>query len=190
MRKKLFSEIPRMEGERLVLKEVTMADAPALRELTENPRVYRYLPTFLFEKKYPDAETVISRLYDECWRDSIILGIYAGEAFCGLAELYGYREPIRKISVGYRLPERCWGKGIASEALGMMIDYLYNRTDIEIVTASTMVENLASAGVLKKNGFWCIAHSVPEDWGYPRPVKTDKWIRTAADDRRRSSRQQ
>ena len=177
MRKKLFSEIPHIKGERLVLKEITMADAPALRELTENPRVYRYLPTFLFEKKYPDAETVISRLYDECWRDSVILGIYAGETFCGLAELYGYREPIHKISVGYRLTERCWGKGIASEALRMMIDYLYNRTDIEIITASTMVENLASARVLRKNGFSLVVHAADEDWGYEGPTLTDKWIR-------------
>ena len=60
---------------------------------------------------------------------------------------------------------------------GMMIDYLYNETDIEIITASTMVENQASARVLTKNGFQMVVHAVDEDWGFERPTVADKWIR-------------
>ena len=91
--------------------------------------------------------------------------------------MYGYRDPIHKISVGYRLLERCWGKGIATEALGIMVDYLYNETDIEIITASTMIENQVSARVLVKNGFDLVVHAADEDWGYDRPTAADKWIR-------------
>ena len=91
--------------------------------------------------------------------------------------MYGFRYEIHKISVGYRLLERYWGQGIASEALKMMINYLYNETDIEIITASTMIENRASAKVLEKNGFDLVVHAVPEDWGYEEPVTADKWIR-------------
>ena len=108
---------------------------------------------------------------------TVILGVFLGDEFCGLAEMYGYRDPIHKISVGYRLLERYWGKGIAKEALGMMIEYLYDETDIEIITASTMVENQASANVLKKNGFQMVVHAVDEDWGYDKPTVSDKWIR-------------
>ncbi len=175
--KKLFSEIPFIEGERVVLRAITQDDADSLRELTENETVYRYLPTFLFEKKYDSMEYVIDHLYDECFRESIILGIYMKEAFCGIAEMYGFRDEIHKISVGYRLLERYWGQGIASEALKMMINYLYDETDIEIITASTMIENRASAKVLEKNGFDLVVHAVPEDWGYEEPVTADKWIR-------------
>ena len=177
MKKKLFSEIPCLESGRITLKRLVPEDAPALRELVESPAVYRFLPTFLFEKKYDEASAVIDRLYDECWRESIILGVFLGPAFCGLAEMYGYRDRIHKISVGYRLLKRAWGMGIASEALGLMIDYLLGETDIEIITASTMVENRASANVLRKNGFSLIVHAVGEDWGYDHPTITDKWIR-------------
>ena len=97
--------------------------------------------------------------------------------FCGIAEMYGYRDEIHKVSVGYRLMERFWGQGIASEALGLMINYLCNETDIEIITASTMIENRGSARVLEKNGFDLVVHAVPEDWGYDKPTITDKWIR-------------
>ena len=73
--------------------------------------------------------------------------------------------------------ERYWGRGIASEALGLMIDYLYGETDIEIITASTMVENRASAKVLLKNDFALVVSGVGEDWGYEQPTPADKWIR-------------
>lgn len=177
MKKQLFSEIPCLKSGRLELKEITPAHTSGLEELVNSPRVYRYLPTFLFERKYADLSYVIDHLYDECWKESILLGVFIDNAFCGLAEMYGYRAPIHKISVGYRLLERCWGKGIASEALRMMIDYLYNDTDIEIITASTMIENRASANVLLKNGFELVVHAVGEDWGYEKPTITDKWIR-------------
>lgn len=185
--KKLFSEIPYIKGDGIVLRKITRDDADSLRELTENGNVYRYLPTFLFEKKYESIEYVIDHLYDECFRESIFLGIYktdsGGEVaeekgvFCGIAEMYGFRDEIHKISVGYRLLERFWGQGIAPRALRLMVRYLYNETDIEIITASTMIENRASARVLEKNGFDLVVHAVPEDWGYEEPTITDKWIR-------------
>ena len=58
-----------------------------------------------------------------------------------------------------------------------MVRYLYDETDIEIITASTMVENRASARVLEKNGFDLVISGADEDWGYEGPTPTDKWIR-------------
>ena len=176
-RKKLFSEIPQLQSGRIVIRPLDASDARSLEKLTGSEAVYRYLPTFLFEKKYPDAATVIDRLYGECFKESIIEGVFAGGAFSGLCEFYGWRDDIHKISVGYRLLEDAWGKGIATETLGLMIRYLLDETDIEIITASTMAENRASANVLMKNGFALVASGVPEDWGYDEPIPTDKWIR-------------
>ena len=175
--KKLFSEIPYLRSGQTVLKELLPTDSASLQKLVSSPEVYRYLPTFLFERRYSDISYVISHLYDECWKESIILGVFHDDLFCGLAEMYGYRDPIHKISVGYRLLSDNWGKGIATEALHLMVDYLYTETDIEIITASTMVENLASARVLQKNGFSLAVHAVYEDWGYETPTIVDKWIR-------------
>ena len=175
--KNLFSDIPLLSSDSLCLKRLEMENADDLHRLAHQKAVYRYEPTFLFEHKYPDTREVIRRLYDECLEDSLILGIFQDDQFCGLAEMYGYREPIHKISVGYRLSERFWGRGIASETLGAMIRYLYRETDIEIVTASTMVENRASARVLEKNEFTLVVHASPEDWGYEAPTPAEKWIR-------------
>ena len=56
--------------------------------------------------------------------------------FCGLAEMYGFRDDAHKISIGLRTTERSWGKEIGVKVIGMMVDYLYGETDIEIITAS------------------------------------------------------
>ncbi|HAS21449.1 MAG TPA: hypothetical protein DCR16_06945 [Lachnospiraceae bacterium] len=94
-----------------------------------------------------------------------------------MAEVYSYRAPIYKASIGYRLLQEEWGKGFASEAVDLMIHELLDRRGIEIITASTMVENHASARVLEKNGFIQVNHAVDEDWGFPEPTPADKWIR-------------
>ncbi|MBR0353081.1 MAG: GNAT family N-acetyltransferase [Oscillospiraceae bacterium] len=172
----LFPEVPYIRGERIVLKGLTQEDAPALREFVGSPHVYRYLPTFLFEKKYDDVQCVIERLYTECLEDSLILGVFVEEGFCGLAEFYGYRAEYKKISLGYRFAERCWGKGIGTETTALMLRYLREHTDIDIITASTMVENIGSDKVLLKNGFSLVVHAAEEDWGFEKPAIVNKWL--------------
>ena len=56
-----------------------------------------------------------------------------------------------------------------------MTDYLQTQTDVEIITASTMPDNKASAHVLEKNGFVLITCD-NEDWGYELPTKAFKWL--------------
>jgi ribosomal-protein-alanine N-acetyltransferase len=178
---KLFSKVPYIKGDGIVIRGIDERDTQALKELTDNDNVYKFLPTFLFEKNAGDIDTVIREMYGELFssKESIILGIHrdSDDYMCGLAEFYGYKDSIHKISIGYRLSERFWGQGIASLTVKAMVDYLYTNTDIEIITASTMIENKASARVLEKNGFSLVVSGADEDWGYPLPTKSDKWIR-------------
>lgn len=175
--RELFPDPPVLRRGRLCLRPLERPDAADLLRLTCQEIVYRYLPTYLFEKQSEDMEAVIHGLYRECLDSSLILGIFLKEQFCGLAEVYGYRAPIRKASVGYRLLQEVWGRGIATEALHLLSEELLENRGIEIITASTMLENKASAHVLQKNGFTLVVHAVGEDWGYPQPTPADKWIR-------------
>ena len=181
---RLIDSMPHLKGERIELRPLTAADADGLRELTDCEEVYRYLPTFLLEKQVADPAEAIRRMNDESREDSLFLGVFSREGFCGLAELYGFSAPLRKASVGNRFLPRCWGQGISSETLGLLIAWLFNDTRVRVLTASAMPENTASAAVLKKNGFRCVAHAVPEDWGFGQPTIADKWVRTAAGFRR------
>jgi len=179
-RKKLFDEVPRIESGRVVLDRVVASDADALHDLIHNPIVQRYEPTYLFEKQFDDTGEAIAQMYGDLFanKESLILAIRPKETgeLAGLAEFYGLRDSLHKISIGYRLRECYWGKGLATVAARLMVGYLYGKTDIEIITASTMIENEASAHVLEKADFIRTARHVEEDWGFPKPSIVDKWF--------------
>lgn len=179
-RAKLFGSVPRIEGERVVLGRVVRTDADALRDLIENPRVQRCLPTYLFEKQRDDVAETIRLLYGDLFanEESLILAVRMRDTgeLAGLAEFYGLRDELHKVSMGYRLRESFWGQGLATEVAGLMVGYLYDKTDIEIVTASVMTNNPASARVLEKCGFIRTARGVGEDWGFDEPVVVDKYF--------------
>ena len=80
------------------------------------------------------------------------------------------------VSIGGRLRGKYWKSGIATEVAKLMSDYLFKETDIEIVTASTMVENKASAHVLEKNGFMTTHTVHKEDWGHGDSTEAYRWF--------------
>ena len=104
--KELFREIPTLQGDRLLLRSLEARDADDLGRLTRQTAVYRYLPTFLFEKQFDSPGEAIRRMYDECLSESLILGVFLRDRFCGLAEMYGYRQPILPAAGGMLGPGR------------------------------------------------------------------------------------
>ena len=177
--KKLFDEIPRLENERIILRQITDEDADAMKEMSQSD-IYQYEPTYLFECQYDDVHEMIRNLYGECFRSkqNLILGIYFKEKgeLCGLAEFYDYNERLHHTSIGIRLRKEYWGNGIATETVKLMADYLFNQTDIEIITASTMSENKGSKHVLEKAGFLKTQSEVSENWGHQDPTIADRWF--------------
>ena len=182
--KKLFDEIPRLEGDRVVLDRIIEDDAEGLRLLSGNSNVSRYLPTFLFEMQQKDPYETIRLVYGEPYKEkqSLILAIRKKDdgAFCGLAEFYGLRDDAHKVSIGNRLQEQYWGLGFASETVALMVEYLFGQTDITTITASVLIENTGSERVLEKNGFVCTERAVEEDWGFNHPAIVDKFVLKAS----------
>ena len=178
---KLFDEIPYLANESVILKEITMKDAPQLHMIAGDPRVYVYLPTFLYEQKYKDAEEVIARMYEECFlpKVSIMLGIFLKQdpsVMTGIAEIYGYDELKNKTSIGYRLAQAYWHQGIALQTGLLLKDYLENIIRIRTITGHIMRHNLASARIAEKIGFENRFPGLWEDWGREGPVLIDKYV--------------
>ena len=177
--KQMFDEVPCLKNQRIVLKQLEERDALSLQELVEEEMVYRSLPVFLYERRYSSQEA-IGGMYRRNFsqRGFLLLGIYLEEArtLCGLLELYGLREEIHKVSIGCRLREKYWNRGIATEAVALMVEYLFGYTGIEIITASVKAGCVEADRVLTKNGFIQNVAKVEEDWGYPQPTPVEKWI--------------
>lgn len=57
------------------------------------------------------------------------------------------------VGIGYVLLRSEWGKGYGTEAVQLMVDYLFLKKDIVRIQAETHPDNLASQRVLEKAGF-------------------------------------
>ena len=60
----------------------------------------------------------------------------------------------RTAEVGYFISEKFWGKGIATEAIRILVEYIQQNFDIVRIYAEVFEFNRASMRVLEKNGFY------------------------------------
>lgn len=177
---KLFEDYPYLTDGVVIIRKMTEDDAEALAVLTSEADVYATLPTFLYELKYEDKAQVIRRMDEECLdtHESVLLGIYLTEDpdhLVGVAEIYNYEEKKDKASIGYRLAEEVWGRGIATRVTALLKQYLLGAAGLRTITAHVLHDNLASAKVLKNNGFVNKYPELWEDWGFDHLMLTDKY---------------
>ncbi|MDE7132952.1 MAG: GNAT family N-acetyltransferase [Lachnospiraceae bacterium] len=55
--------------------------------------------------------------------------------------------------LGYYIAEECWGKGIMTEAVKQICEYVFEKSDIIRIYAEPFAYNAASCRVLEKAGF-------------------------------------
>ena len=60
----------------------------------------------------------------------------------------------KSMEIGYFLGEKFWGKGIATEGVRLLLDYMQNNFQLTRIYAEVFAHNKASMKVLQKNGFF------------------------------------
>ena len=149
-----FDEFPALETRRLLLRKITLDDAPAVFAYASDPQVPVYMP---WQPHQSIAETyeylahVIGR-YQQGWPspwgivfkdDARLIGT------CG----YGSWEPEhRRAEIGYVLHREYWGRGYMSEAVRAIIDFGFRRMALNRIEARCEVPNIGSARVMEKVG--------------------------------------
>ncbi len=167
----LFDSFPHLQSDRLCIRKMTEADVDALSEITGSENVYRFIPPFLYQKSRGNLLAAIRNLGGRDFekKKMIIAGIYLCEEpdrLIGLAEMFDYKKKANQMTIGYRLNEAYWHRGIATEAIGMMTDYLCAERGVGTLKAFVMPENVYSRKALLKNGFVQEAETVQEKgWG-------------------------
>ncbi|MNM65570.1 putative ribosomal N-acetyltransferase YdaF [compost metagenome] len=57
------------------------------------------------------------------------------------------------VTIGYFLAESYWGKGLATETVGLLTRFLFEEADLNRIQAEVMPANEVSKKVLLKNGY-------------------------------------
>lgn len=160
-RKKKMSRIkvPTLETERLILREWTRKDAPALYAYAKNPNVgprAGWKP----HADVRESRTIITQLFLQNTTWAITLKEEAG---CDVLpdtpvgsigfEKDAYRPGIRSREMGYSLSEDCWGRGIMTEAARRLLRYGFEEMGLLSVMIRTGEANKRSQSVIRKCGF-------------------------------------
>ena len=163
-----------IETERLILREVLPEDEDGFFELESNPNVH----TYLGDSPVTDREQLknviqhIRRQYEENGIGRWAVTDKLNGVFMGWAGLKLIREEINGINnfydLGYRLIEKYWGKGIATEAAKASADHAFNILGADVLYGMCDSKNKASEKVLLNTGLKFKAQFIHEgihhDW--------------------------
>ena len=171
-----------IETERLILRDFLETDQADLFELDSDPEVHRYLGNRPV-KTTDEIKTVIQMVRQQYLDNQIgrwmmvekatgnVLGWaglkYIGNTMNSTAHFY---------DVGYRLKQKHWGKGYATEAAQAALTYGFNQMNLKEIIGITAIENQASANILKKIGLQFV-HQFEEDGlqGTWFKITADEW---------------
>ncbi len=75
------------------------------------------------------------------------------QEFLGLIIINLGKPKYFNAEISYKIFPKYWRKGIATEALKVVLDFCFNQLKLHRITAGCATENIASAKVLEKSGF-------------------------------------
>lgn len=153
-----------LETDRLILRELKLSDAEAFFAMDSNPNVHIFLwqkPVEKMEETIQTIEFVHKQYQDNGIGRFAILSKDTSE-FIGWAGLKFNTEEVNNktnfYDIGYRLDEKFWGKGYASEATFAWLKYAFETMKIKKIVAAAHTENRASNRILQKIGMQMTEH--------------------------------
>ena len=149
-----------LESQRLIYRPFELSDAQALFEMDSNPNVHKYLwqkPTLDIDESIQIIE-MLHKQYKENGIGRFATILKETGEFIGWTGIKFVNDHIENgntnfYDYGYRLNEKHWNKGYASEATKIWLDYAFNEMNINEMNAYTHSENGASNHILSKSGF-------------------------------------
>ncbi|RYZ61586.1 MAG: N-acetyltransferase [Chitinophagaceae bacterium] len=151
-----FIPFPTLETDRLLLRQMTLADAPALHRLRSDKAVMQYINRPLTQT-VEEAEGWVNIIIDNVARNegitwAICLKEQPGE-HVGNIGIWRMDKANYRGEVGYMLDPSLQGKGIMYEALQKVVDYGFRQLGLHSLEGHIDPRNTASAALLKKAGF-------------------------------------
>ena len=143
-----------LETERLRLRPLTDADAPAMAALATDRRVADGTLALPHPYTVHNAETFIQVEREDRARGRMAASVIerrADTTFMGMIGLVLQRE-WQRAELGYWLGVPFWNQGYITEAAGALVDYAFGTLGLNRVFACHFADNPASGRVMQKIG--------------------------------------
>lgn len=151
-----MSDFPKIETDRLLLREIAAADASELFAIHSDDVAMRWFgadPLTTIEQAVKLIETFAS------WRalpnPGVRWGIQrkADKRFIGSCGLFKWHRQWKSCVIGYELASFAQGKGLMFEALSVILGWGFEHMELNRIEAQVHPKNTASIRLLEKLGF-------------------------------------
>ena len=151
---KIFSKIPTLETERLILRAVKRCDVEDVYEYSSNPKTCQYLLWDVHKNpRYTQEfiENVISKYKSGEYNDWAIIYKENNKMIgtCGFTRIDVTNSV---VEIGYVINPKYWGLGIATEVANRIVEFAFDNLQVNRVEAKFLFGNNASLAVMKKIG--------------------------------------
>jgi len=144
-----------LETERLILRKLTVDDAPFMFDLLNQPSFIKFIGD-RGVRTLSDARKIISARYLDAY-ERLGFGVYltllretqVPIGICGLIK----RNGLEDVDIGYAFLPQYWSKGYASESASAVLVYARNTLGLKRILGITTPDNAGSIRVLEKAGF-------------------------------------
>jgi ribosomal-protein-alanine N-acetyltransferase len=150
-----FTPYPTLNTERLLLRRLTSADAPAIFALRTDPRVMQYIPRPL-PASLADAAAFIEKGNEATDRNEMLswgIALRSDAEIIGTIGYYRLQPEHHRAEIGYMLRPAYQGRGLMQEAVAAVLAYGFETLRLHSVQGVIDPRNEASAQVLKRAGF-------------------------------------
>lgn len=145
----------RLETPRLVLRQFTPADAPAMfNGWANDPEVTRYLSWPPHRELSVTRELLLQweKAYENPEEYNWCIELRETGQPIGSAGLPDVNSQLEYASLGYVLARPYWRRGLAAEAAAAIVEYSFHVVGFHRLAAVHVVENKASGAVMRKLG--------------------------------------
>lgn len=160
-----------LRTERLLLRQWRNDDLEPFAELNADPEVMRYFPRTLIRAESDTlAERQRTLIAERGW------GLWAVEAPEGFIGFVGLSEPrfeahfTPAVEVGWRLAQRGWRQGYATEAARAAVAFGFDEVGLDEIVSFTFAGNERSRGVMERLG---MTRDEADDFDHPLLPKGD-----------------
>ncbi|QQS41351.1 MAG: GNAT family N-acetyltransferase [Acidobacteriota bacterium] len=148
-------ELPRLEGERLVLRQMRESDAEDVFAIFGDDEVIRYWSSPA-HGSIDDARELISDTRKQFEARTMFewgAALKENDRVIATFSLLNVDMPHRRAEVGYALNREYWGGGYATEGFDLLVAFAFGPLNLHRLEADVHPENAGSFRLLEKNGF-------------------------------------
>lgn len=138
---------------RFHLRSLRLSDAEQINSSIRDPRIYQNVARIPPNQTIDNTKQfILDREEKVARKESFVKTIVDGKRVIGCISASPFpNHPF--LDVGYWIAPTYWGKGIATEAVSIFLDWMFQEENVIFVTAGYFVDNPASGRVLRKCGF-------------------------------------